>query len=130
MYVNVKYIEAFFKSFNTNKIFLDMIADAERDGYTVRFFTDIKISNYELVKDPNIFIEKIKLLRNEILNSKLFDSEKKALAEYDKLKDMKFVLEELLKLDLEAIKNKPAKPEDTFLFKNDQLNLYLGRKKP
>ena len=72
-------------------------------------------------------ITAIKNFREKVLSSKLFTAERNDLKEYDKLRDMKFVLEDLLKLDLAAIAAKDVKKDD-YLFENNQLNSYLGRK--
>lgn len=66
-------------------------------------------------------------MKKTVLNNKLFDQEREDLKEYEKLKTMKFVLEELRQLDFKAIEKKKV-DSNPLISENEQINLYLGRK--
>lgn len=126
MIFNIEHLTPFLDSLTTNDAAFNVRRDAERDGITVSLFVKEHTSNNDLLLET--VVDRITNMRDKLLDTKLFSEVKRDLTEYDKLKNMKFVLEELLKLDLDTIAKTKEKKVDSFLSKNSQINSYLGRK--
>ncbi len=129
--INSRDLSRFLETFTTkdkNSKF-EINCDEQTIGYSATLIVQEKISEVAFIKDQpyDVIVQSMENMRKSILNNKLFDREREQLKDYEKLKNMKFVLEEIRKLDLNVI-DKAKVEDDKWKFKNDQLNSYLGRK--
>lgn len=98
-------------SISKNNVKIEFVEDSSRDGYRIYATSVVDLSRMELYRNQvGAVREKMQALRDNILNSDLFYSERKELQEYEKLKNMKFVLDALKELDLSSIKEVHEKP--------------------
>lgn len=103
--MNLDAIDKFFKQMSNKDLVFSLVRLAHKDSIEIVLMSRIEVSRYEIIKDGNRAIaDKVNKMRENILLSNLFDTERKQLIEYEKLKNMKFVLDALKELDLSSIK--------------------------
>lgn len=128
MTFNINNFDKFLESFTTENQSMRIMSDLERDGYRISLVVNEYVSRMDTLRQgPDSMVHAMEKLRDKVIAGKLFYHERQQLEEYKKLKDMKFVLEAISKLDLSAIAKTDSK-KDTFLSENNQINTYLGRK--
>lgn len=112
MTFNVNSFDKFFETLETKDSSIRLMHSSDYPGYRLSLVVSQNLDYMKTLKNgPEAVIDSIAALKQTILSNRLFDSERIMLEKYEKLKDMKFVLEEINKLDIVAI-NKIKYPED------------------
>jgi len=103
--MDLRPLEVFCKSLTNKDVDIRTFRDPERDAITISLVSQVRVSMMDFMCHGHKAIgDEIIKLRENILSSNLFQEERKNLAEYEKLKNMKFVLDVIKELDLSSIK--------------------------
>ena len=109
---DVSNIERFLTPLCKNGMQFHVSRRADRDSTEIILVARTEVSQYEIVKNgTKVVFDKVQDLKDNLMSSDLFYSELKALEEYKKLSNMKFVLDALKELDLSSIKEQKQEPE-------------------
>lgn len=104
-------LEVFCKSLSNRNVDIRTFREAERNSITISMVSQVSVSMMDFMCHGHKAIgDEIIKMRENILSSNLFQEERKNLDEYEKLKNMKFVLDAIKELDLSSIKE-DTKPE-------------------
>ena len=110
--MNLETIEKYLSNRCNENMQFHISRRADRDSTEIILVARTEVSQYEIVKNgAKVVFDKVQDLKDNLMSSDLFYSERKALEEYKKLSDMKFVLDALKELDLSSIKEQKQEPE-------------------
>lgn len=112
MRLNLESLDVFFKSLSTKDVRYVLNRRSDRDSIEVILNARVELSCMEVERfGHKAVVEKLYDLRNIILESKVFDNEREQLKDYEKLKNMEFVLDALKELDLSSIDEQNKEPQ-------------------
>lgn len=98
-----KKLQEYFDTLSTKNVRFITYVSPSTAGNVVQLSTQCNISEYDIVResDPaDLYFKALNDIKNELLKTELFEDVKKDLKHYEELKNMKFVLDSLDKLDI------------------------------
>lgn len=111
--MNVKHLNELIKTFlnGGNHLKAYVYMQENSNNYSVHLTSTIVIDQHSLIKNGVTEIaHKISDIKTDLLNSDLFYEERRKLEDYERLKNMKFVLDSLKELNLQDLKEERKDP--------------------